>query len=137
MRLGSDRRGGDHMIGPGLAELLLRAGLLGPGDDHELGSQLASRQRDEHVGGVVGHGRDEHAGALDSRFLQDRLFGRVAHQVQIPSRFHRAASVVIQVDDHERNFRAGQTLANEGSDPAESGHDRVIRSVSICLIMRC
>ena len=50
--------GGQHdVVGPGVLQLLDRARLLGPGDDHQLRAELAAGQRDEDVLGVVGHRR--------------------------------------------------------------------------------
>ena len=69
--VGADGRRQDDVVGAGLAELLVRARLLGPRDDLHVGGELARGEGDEHILGVRGHHRHEHLGALQAGIEQD------------------------------------------------------------------
>ena len=85
--MGADRRGKDHVVGAGLAELLERAGLLGAGHDHDLGGHLSSGQGYEDGLGVGGHGGDQDLGMPETRFVERDLIGRIARDVQVAEAF--------------------------------------------------
>ena len=51
--VGADHSRHDHVVGPRLSQLLLTGGLLGPGDDQKIGGELAGRERDEDVRGII------------------------------------------------------------------------------------
>src|SRR5208337_5206562 len=77
--VGADDGRHDHVVGSGLPELFLGGGLLGPGDDQEIGGELSRSERDEDAGGVVGHGGDQHARSIPA-------FSRTASSVASPTR---------------------------------------------------
>src|SRR5208337_4436283 len=97
--VGADDGRHDHVVGPGLPELFLGGGLLGPGDDQEIGGELSRSERDEDAGGVVGQAEQGREGRTARVSVMKTLAASLGmavtstHARSIPA-FSRTASSV-------------------------------------------
>lgn len=124
--VGADLGGDDDVVGAGLAELFLGAGLFRAGDDLDVGADLAGGEGDVDVFGVVGHDGDEDLGAGEAGVVEDFFLGGVAEDVEVAFGFDLGDFVGEELDDDEGNAGFGELKADEGADAAETGDDGVL-----------
>ena len=100
-------------------------GDLPASNDLEPRIEIARRQRDEHIGGVVGQHGGEHTRAFDPGGLERSFVGGVGCQVKIPGIPCLGDFVGAAFEDDEWRFCFGQFRCQLVADPAKTADDGV------------
>jgi hypothetical protein len=123
----ADEGGKDDFVGPGLLELFLVGGVLGAGDDAEVGSHVAGGEGDEDVDHVVGQDGGEDDGALDVGFGEGVFIAGIADEGLEAMAVGEGDAVGVVVDDEEGEVLGNEFAAQGLADAAIAADDGVVR----------
>ncbi len=91
----------------------------------DLQVELACRERDEDIVGVVRHRGDERGGALDPGLTQHGVLERRADHVQAPRGLEVGLQRGIGIDHHHRHAGLLELFDDDLSKAPEAAHDHV------------
>ncbi len=119
--------GGDDPVGAGAAQLAFGILDAGPGDDRDVGAQLARGQRDEDVLGVGVDAGHDPGGVHDSRRAQHLVVGGRSLDEGGAHRFGALARVLGVDIEHDEGAAGGaQVAARLAADAAEAADHVVV-----------
>src|SRR5918995_13770 len=117
--------GREGAVGPGYLELGGALVGAGPGDNVELGVQLAGREHDEDVIGVGVHGGDEAPCPPKAGLLEHVVVGGLAEQDQVALLHTLLYRLGFLLDNNEGYVVEGELSSHLAADPAVAAQDVV------------
>src|SRR5829696_7702090 len=126
--------GREGAVGPGYLEL--GSTLVGarPGDDVELGVQLAGREHDEDVIGVGVHGGDEALCPPEAGLLEHVIVGGLAEQDEVAILHTLLDRFAVLLDDNEGYAVEGELSGHLAPDPTVAAQD-VVSALSLLIAL--